>query len=156
MTATASTTATAFISFSEYSPAFPTDTNAVLVRLLALCEESRRISMEAESRPVIPRPILAMLLRAIKLRDPALLSHSQRIAAISSGVAQLLGWDSEQRLMLEIAALLHDLARSEFRNTSSGSPENSAVKNTISSFCTITPLCVCCRRCRPIQRSRAC
>ncbi|MCA9034095.1 MAG: diguanylate cyclase [Planctomycetaceae bacterium] len=52
-----------------------------------------------------------MLLKAMQLRDPSTLTHCQRIAAISSGVARLLGWDDEQRRQLETAALLHDLGK---------------------------------------------
>ena len=54
---------------------------------------------------------MSMLLRALKLRDPSTLLHSRRIAAISSGIARLLGWDDEQRRQLEVAALLHDLGK---------------------------------------------
>ncbi|MBL8818877.1 MAG: diguanylate cyclase [Planctomyces sp.] len=111
MTITASATASAINNFSDFSPALPTDTNGILLRLLALAEDSRRMGSDSDQKPIIPRPILAMLLRAIKLRDPSLLGHCQRIAAISSGVAQQLGWNSEQRLTLEVAALLHDLGK---------------------------------------------
>lgn len=54
---------------------------------------------------------MQLLLRAMKLRDPSILMHGQRIAAISSGLALSLGWDDAQRRQLEVAAILHDLGK---------------------------------------------
>lgn len=93
------------------TPAVPTDTCGVLSRLLVLSEEARRQVAEDTQKSIIPRSTMTLLLRALRLRDPQILVHSQRIAAISSGVARLLGWDDEQRRQLEIAALLHDLGK---------------------------------------------
>ena len=59
----------------------------------------------------MPRELMTLLLRCMKLQDPASLTHAQRIAAISSGVAKLLGWDDEQRRVLEVAALLHEVGK---------------------------------------------
>ncbi len=93
------------------TPAVPTDTCAILLHMMQLSEEARRHLAESHEKPIIPRNIMSMLLRALKLRDPSTLLHSQRIAAISSGIARLLGWDDEQRRQLEVAALLHDLGK---------------------------------------------
>ena len=93
------------------TPAVPTDTCKILLNMLQLSEEARRQISDGHEKPIIPRCIMAMLLRALKLRDPSTLLHSQRIAAISSGIAKLLGWDDEQRRQLEVAALLHDLGK---------------------------------------------
>lgn len=92
-------------------PAVPTDTCGILSRLVSLSQDARRQLTEGPTRPVIPRHIMSLLLRALRLRDPTILSHSQRIAAISSGVARLLGWNDEQRHQLEVAALLHDFGK---------------------------------------------
>ncbi|MEZ6062671.1 MAG: diguanylate cyclase [Planctomycetaceae bacterium] len=97
------------------SPAVPTDTTGIVSRLLKLCEYARN-EREAETAaateaPIIPRTVLRMLLRCMKLRDPSIVLHGQRIAAISSGVAQLLGWDDIQRRQIEVAGLLHDLGK---------------------------------------------
>ncbi len=54
---------------------------------------------------------MTLLLRCMKLQDPTSLMHAQRIAAISSGISELLGWDNEQRRSLEVAALLHDVGK---------------------------------------------
>lgn len=105
------TTAAPLFSWENLQPAIPTDTCAVLQRLLQMAEEARRCRHEDPEKSVIARPMLTNLLRALKLRDPCIVLHSQRIAVISSGVARLLGWDDEQRRQLEVAALLHDLGK---------------------------------------------
>jgi len=93
------------------TPAMPTDTSGVLIRMLALSEDARRQQVASGERQIIPRSILSLLLRSMKMQDSASLLHAQRIAAISSGVARLLGWDDAQRRQLEVAALLHDLGK---------------------------------------------
>ena len=96
------------------TPAVPTDTSGIIFRLLRLSEHARgeRAADATDSEePIIPRAILRMLLRCMKLRDPSIVLHGQRIAAISSGVAQLLGWDDTQRRQIEVAGLLHDLGK---------------------------------------------
>ncbi len=89
----------------------PTDTNGVLIRLLALSEDARRQQALESGRQGIPGSLTQLLLRCMKLRDPAALMHAQRIAAISSGISKSLGWDDEQRRVLEVAALLHDIGK---------------------------------------------
>ena len=89
----------------------PTDTSGVLIRMLALSEDARRQQAMSGEKQIIPRSLLSLLLRAMKLQDSASLLHGQRIAAIASGVARLLGWDDDQRRQLEVAALLHDLGK---------------------------------------------
>ncbi len=92
-------------------PVVPTDTCAVLSRLLALSMEASRQLTENTQNLIVAPQIMALLLRGLKQRDPSILLHSQRIAAVSSGVAGLLGWDNDQRRQLEVAALLHDLGK---------------------------------------------
>jgi diguanylate cyclase (GGDEF)-like protein len=109
-----STTST--IPFSGLSPellipAMPTDTSGILTRMLAMSEEARRQLSASGERQLMPRSLMTMLLRCMKLQDPAQLIHGQRIAAIASGVARLLGWDDEQRRQLEVAALLHEVGK---------------------------------------------
>lgn len=88
----------------------PTDTSGVLIRMIALSEEARRQQTTGEKQ-IIPRSLMTLLLKCMKLQDPASLLHGQRIAAIASGVARLLGWDDDQRRQLEVAALLHDIGK---------------------------------------------
>lgn len=92
-------------------PAVPTDTSTIITHLLVLSDQARQEHEACVAPPIMPRNTLMMLLRTMKLRDPTIVSHSQRIAAISSGLAQLLGWDDAQRRALEVAALLHDLGK---------------------------------------------
>ena len=99
------------LSADSLTPAIPTDTSGVLIRLLTLAEDARRQQVSAPERQIIPRDLMTLLLRCMKLQDPASLMHAQRIAAISSGISKLLGWDDEQRRSLEIAALLHDVGK---------------------------------------------
>ena len=99
------------LSADSLTPAVPTDTSGVLIRLLALSEDARRKQVSANERQIFPRDLMKLLLRSMKVQDPTSLLHAQRIAAISSGVAKLLGWDDEQRRQLEIAAMLHDVGK---------------------------------------------
>lgn len=99
------------LSVENLTPAIPTDTSGVLIRLLALSEDARRKKNSATERQIFPRELMKLLLQCMKLQDPAQLLHAQRIAAISSGVARLLGWDDEQRRHLEVAAMLHDVGK---------------------------------------------
>ena len=89
----------------------PTDTSGVLVRMLALSEDARRQQSMTGEKQIIPRGLMTLLLKCMKLQDPSSLMHGQRIAAIASGVAKLLGWDDAQRRQLEVAALLHDVGK---------------------------------------------
>lgn len=89
----------------------PTDTSGVLIRMLALSEDLRRQQTLSGDKQIIPRTLMTLLLRSMKAQDFGTLLHGQRIAAISSGVAKLLGWDDDQRRQLEVAALLHDIGK---------------------------------------------
>lgn len=93
------------------TPAVPTDTCAVLSRLLDLSELGRRELNASPARILVPRGICAMLLRNMKIRDPGIIKHGQRIGLISRGVSTLLGWEDALRAELELAALLHDLGK---------------------------------------------
>jgi len=88
-----------------------TDSNSVLYRLLAMGDEARRNQYAGAERPLMPRDLVSTILRAMRMRDPAGLLHSQRMAVISSGVAKMLGWTDEQRRQLEIAAILHEIGK---------------------------------------------
>jgi diguanylate cyclase (GGDEF)-like protein len=89
----------------------PVDTSAVLLRMLSMADEARLQQHESLERPLIPRPLIAMILRVMRALHPSSLLHSQRLAVISSGVARMLGWSDEQRRQIEIAAILHDIGK---------------------------------------------
>ena len=97
--------------YCELTPAVPTDTCAILNRLLRQSEQARRELLSGSDQTIIPRGVAAMLLRVMKVRDPGIILHGQRISTISRGVSELLGWDDAQRAELELAALLHDLGK---------------------------------------------
>jgi len=96
--------------YCPLTPAVPTDTCAVLNRLLTLSESARQ-ELSASGPTLIPRGVVALLLRSMKVRDPSIILHGQRIGLISRGVAELLGWEDVPRAELEVAALLHDLGK---------------------------------------------
>ncbi|MCH2201108.1 MAG: diguanylate cyclase [Fuerstiella sp.] len=91
--------------------AVPTDSSAIITHLLLLSEQALLEHEACSEPPIIPRNALLMLLRTMKLRCPSVVAHGQRIATISSGLAQLLGWNNSERRILEIAGLLHDLGK---------------------------------------------
>ncbi|MCA9082594.1 MAG: diguanylate cyclase [Planctomycetaceae bacterium] len=97
--------------YCDLVPAVPTDTCAVINRLLVLCEKARNELTTTPVRLPVCRGVMNMLLRTMKIRDPGIILHGQRIAAISRGIAELLGWEDAQRTELELAALLHDLGK---------------------------------------------
>ena len=92
-------------------PAVPTDTCAVLNRLLALSCQARKELAIVKNLSLVPRGVMTMLLRVMKVRDPSIVLHGQRIATICRGVSELLGWEDLQRVQLELSALLHDLGK---------------------------------------------
>ncbi len=104
-------TTEATTTFCRLVPAVPTDTSTIVTHLLTLSEQARQEQESCAESSIIPRQALMMLLRTMNLRDPSIVVHGQRIAAVSSGVAQLLGWDDGQRRTLEVASLVHDLGK---------------------------------------------
>lgn len=96
--------------YCPLTPAVPTDTCAVLDRLITL-SECARAELASSGPTLIPRGVVAMLLRSMKVRDPSIILHGQRIGVISRGIAKLLGWEDAPRTELELAALLHDLGK---------------------------------------------
>lgn len=97
--------------YSHLTPAVPTDTFGILERLLLLSERAREELMSSAQQTLIPRGVMGMLLRSMKVRDETLISHGRRIGSIAQGIAQLLGWEDSHRAELELAALLHDLGK---------------------------------------------
>lgn len=97
--------------YSHLTPAVPTDTFGILERLLALSERARKELKGAAQQSLIPRGVMGMLLRSMKVRDETLISHGRRIGSIAQGISQLLGWEDSHRAELELAALLHDLGK---------------------------------------------
>lgn len=78
--------------------------------LLTLHETARRETISGQ-RQIVPRGVMNMFLRVMKVRDPSIIMHGQRIATVCRGISGLLGWNDAQRAQLEISALLHDLGK---------------------------------------------
>lgn len=60
---------------------------------------------------VISRPVLRMLLSAMRFRDPATVRHCRRVANLAVGLARNLRWDVPDQKVLEVASLLHDVGK---------------------------------------------
>ena len=97
--------------YCPLTPAVPTDTCAILNHLLRLGRKARTELASSGQDILIPRGVATMFLRSLKVRDPALILHGRRIAAISRGISELFGWEANHRAELEVAALIHDLGR---------------------------------------------
>ncbi|MFY9256298.1 MAG: diguanylate cyclase [Fuerstiella sp.] len=97
--------------YCQLTPAVPTDTCAVLNRMLSLSSLARGELAKGAGNTMVSRGVMTMLLRVMKVRDPSIILHGQRIATICRGVSELLGWEDSQRVQLELSALLHDLGK---------------------------------------------
>ena len=60
---------------------------------------------------VILRSAMRSLMLALQYRDPGIVLHARRVAALSVGVAEQLGWDGRDLQILEAACLLHDIGK---------------------------------------------
>lgn len=54
-------------------------------------------------------PSIQVLIRAIEMRDPFTLGHSERVADMAVAVGQRLRWDDHKVADLRLGAVLHDL-----------------------------------------------
>ncbi|MGZ0168328.1 MAG: HD-GYP domain-containing protein, partial [Planctomycetales bacterium] len=48
---------------------------------------------------------------SLQYRDPGIVHHARRVAALSVGVAEQLGWDGRDLQVLDAASLLHDIGK---------------------------------------------
>lgn len=83
----------------------PMNSSQNFIGLLGLCEIGN--DPDAEVR----LSLLGRMLSAIRFRDDSIFFHSRRVAIISVGIAQRLGWSAEEVQHLEIASLLHDFGK---------------------------------------------
>lgn len=60
---------------------------------------------------VILRSAMRSLMLALQYRDPGIVHHARRVAALSVGVAEHLGWEGRDLQVLEAACLLHDIGK---------------------------------------------
>ncbi len=68
-------------------------------------------SSRANDDSAIPYQVVNTLLAALRHRDNSTVEHSRRVAQVCREFAQHLGLPPEERVSLEIAALLHDIGR---------------------------------------------
>ena len=86
----------------------PMNSSRLLLELMQLGgDRSKTDSFD----PVILRSAMRSLMLALQYRDPGIVHHSRRVAAISVGVAEQLGWEDRNLQVLEAACLLHDIGK---------------------------------------------
>ncbi len=83
----------------------PMNSSQNFLGLLGLCEVGNH------QDPDVRLSLLGRMLAAIRFRDDSIFFHSRRVAIIGVGIAQRLGWSTEEVQNLEIAALLHDFGK---------------------------------------------
>lgn len=97
------------------STGHPMDSSRILLGLMTLSRRAessqQNISTPDGVGSVISRGVLRSLLSALHFRDAATIQHCRRVAQLSVGMAQYLGWDSPQQKVLEVASLLHDIGK---------------------------------------------
>lgn len=79
--------------------------------LLDLISLPRRVDGAQGWDAVIHRTALRSLMLALQYREPTVVQHSRRVAALTVGVAQYLGWEGQKLQILEAACLLHDIGK---------------------------------------------
>lgn len=60
---------------------------------------------------VIRRSAMRSLMLALQYRDASIVQHSRRVATMSVGVGEYLGWEGRHLQILEAASLLHDVGK---------------------------------------------
>jgi len=85
--------------------AHPMNSEQNLLGLLGLCEIGNH------EDPEVRLTLMGRMLSAIRFRDEEVFFHCRRVAIISVGIAQRLGWSAEEVQSLEISALLHDFGK---------------------------------------------
>ncbi len=91
----------------------PMDSSRILLSMMALSRQGEVVQHEGADSldSVISRNVLKRLVSALSYRDEPTLLHSRRVALLSIGMAQQLGWDGRHLRVLEVAALLHDIGK---------------------------------------------
>lgn len=83
----------------------PMNSSRNFLGLLGLCEVG--MLQDSEVRLVL----LGRMLSAIRFRDESIFFHARRVTIISMGIAQRLGWSTDETHHLELASLLHDFGK---------------------------------------------
>lgn len=91
----------------------PMDSSRILLSMMALARQGELAHQDGPNSldSVVARPVLKRLISALNFRDAATLQHSRRVALLSVGMAQQLGWDGRHLRVLEVAGLLHDVGK---------------------------------------------
>ncbi len=87
------------------SASHPMNSSRNFLGLLGLCEVGNHPDPDGRLA------LLGRMLSAIRFRDDSIFFHSRRVAIVAMGIAQRLGWSTDEIHNLEIAALLHDFGK---------------------------------------------
>jgi len=79
--------------------------------LLELMQLGTRQADTGSWDSVIRRSAMRSLMLALQYRDPSIVDHARRVAALAVGVATQLGWEGRELQLLEAASLLHDVGK---------------------------------------------
>lgn len=85
--------------------------SGVIAAHLANSAEFERLDVESRRSQRQAMAGLTALARAIDAKDPVTRQHSDRVARLTTGMAERLGWRDERREALHEAALLHDVGK---------------------------------------------
>jgi diguanylate cyclase (GGDEF)-like protein/PAS domain S-box-containing protein len=88
--------------------AHPMNSSRLLLELMQLGSDRVRAG---GFDSVILRSAMRSLMLSLQYRDPGIVHHSRRVAALSVGVAEQLGWEGRDLQVLEAACLLHDIGK---------------------------------------------
>lgn len=97
-----------------HSMSHPMDSTRIMLDIMELSRMG-----EAAQNPdnpnylngIISKKLLRDLLAALHIRDQGIVNHSRRVAQLSVGMAQHLGWDEHNIHMIEVVSLLHDIGK---------------------------------------------
>lgn len=95
-------------------PSHPMDSSRIMVGVMQLSRQgelARNAEHPDSLEGVISKTILRKLLSALHFRDLSTISHARRVAQISVGIAESLGWEGRSLRILEVASLLHDIGK---------------------------------------------
>ncbi|MCH7686874.1 MAG: diguanylate cyclase [Planctomycetes bacterium] len=92
----------------------PRDSSQLLLGLTALSSRSKAPGENGhadEMDGIISKRVLRSLLSTLHFRDVFTVQHSRRVAMVSVGIAEFLGWEGRHLKMIEVASLLHDIGK---------------------------------------------
>ena len=88
----------------QHGAALRTWRDTVLARLDALTQDLDQARQDA-------MPVVLAMAEMLEGRDNTTYGHSRKVAMVSSGIAEAMGWSPERTRLLRMAGLLHDIGK---------------------------------------------